>query len=96
MHGPQNVKNKSKCRSVQGIEDRICQIKFVFQYFYVEISAGCLLIHTRVFDPAGHHIEMQHSRRHWHIRYLFQNYLLAYTFFYNVIIFLEKKKARVH
>jgi len=79
-------------RTIQGIEDIICQIKFVFQYFYFEISAGCPIIHTSVFDPTGHHIEMQHGRRQWHIRYLFQNYLLAYTFFYNVIIFLKKKK----
>jgi len=95
MHSPQNVKNKSICRTTQDIEDSICQIKFVFKYFYVEISAGSVLIHTCVFDPTGHNIEMEHGRRHWHIRYLLQNYLLASTFFYNVIIFLEKK-TRVH
>jgi len=92
MHGPQNVKNKSLCRTIQGIEDSICQIKCVFQYLYVKISAGCVLIHTCVFDPTGRHIEMQDGRWHWHIRYLLQNFFLTYTFCYNVIIVLEKKK----
>jgi hypothetical protein len=87
----QNVKNESMYKTIQVIEDNICQINFVFQYFYVETSAGCVLIRTCVFDPTGHHFEMQHARRRWHIRYLFQNYLLAYSFFYNVIIFLKKK-----